>query len=86
MSVLITGWLRAVAIFAAVGMVAVAHAESVNTRIGRLDFELGVPTSETVEKLYDEVDFQRACQLYLWALPAVNAAQASTTLVDSDAR
>jgi hypothetical protein len=50
-------------------------AETIDTRIGKLDFELGVPTKETVAKLYDELDFQRACQLYLWALPVVNAAQ-----------
>ena len=47
------------------------HAESVSTRSGKLDFELGVPTKETVTKLYYEMDFQRACQLYLWALPLV---------------
>src|SRR5262245_14068725 len=49
------------------------------TRIGRLpfhhDFAKGYPTKETVEKLYDERDFQRACQAYLWALPAVAFAQ-----------
>jgi hypothetical protein len=51
------------------------HAETVDTRIGKLDFELGVPTKATVAKLYDELDFQRACQVYLWALPAVNSEQ-----------
>jgi hypothetical protein len=54
---------------------AVAGSQTVDTRIGTLEFELGVPTRGTVAKLYDEIDFQRACQLYLWALPAVNAAQ-----------
>ena len=52
-----------------------ATAQTVETHIGKLDFEHGVPTPETVTKLYDEMDFQRACQLYLWALPAVNSAQ-----------
>jgi len=50
-------------------------AQAVETRIGTLDFDHGVPTPQTVTKLYDEMDFQRACQLYLWALPAVTAAQ-----------
>jgi hypothetical protein len=50
---------------------AATHAQSVSTRSGKLDFELGVPTKETVTKLYDEMDYQRACQLYLWALPLV---------------
>src|SRR5262249_21144067 len=35
----------------------------------------GYPTKETVEKLYDERDFQRTCQVYLWAVPAVAFAQ-----------
>ena len=46
------------------------------TRIGKLefthDFANGYPTDATVEKLYDERDFQRACQAYLWSLPAVS--------------
>ena len=73
---IITKTLSVVAILAAISMGATVHAETVDTRIGKLDFELGVPTKETVTKLYDEMDFQRACQLYLWALPAVNVAQA----------
>jgi hypothetical protein len=40
--------------------------QTVDTRIGKLDFELGVPTKATVEKLYDEMDFERAVQCYLW--------------------
>ena len=53
-----------------------AQTEIVNTRIGKLefthDFANGYPTKETVEKLYDERDFQRACQVYLWAFPMVS--------------
>jgi hypothetical protein len=60
----------------AIGFGAGFRAQTVDTRIGKLDFELGVPTQETVAKLYDEIDFQRACQLYLWALPAVDAVEA----------
>jgi len=48
----------------------------VETRLGPLDFTHdfanGYPTAATVEKLYDERDFQRACQAYLWSLPAVS--------------
>lgn len=71
----ITRALSIVAILAALNLCGVVHAQTVDTRIGKLDFELGVPTKGTVTKLYDEMDFQRACQLYLWALPAVNTAQ-----------
>ena len=53
--------------------------ESIASRIGTLsfthDFANGYPTRETVEKLYDERDFQRACQAYLWALPIVGVAE-----------
>jgi hypothetical protein len=50
--------------------------QRVETRVGPLefthDFANGYPTDATVEKLYDERDFQRACQAYLWSLPAVS--------------
>jgi len=48
-----------------------AGSETVKTRIGELKFELGVPAEETVARLYDELDFQRAVQAYLWASPIV---------------
>ncbi|MCE5289394.1 MAG: DUF1254 domain-containing protein [Nocardiaceae bacterium] len=44
---------------------------TIDTRIGPLSFDHGMPTTETVATLYDEMDFQRAVQCYLWALPAV---------------
>jgi hypothetical protein len=46
-------------------------AETMDTRIGKLSFESGYPSKETVQKLYDEMDFQRASQAYLWGIPAV---------------
>ena len=53
--------------------------KSYDTRIGELtfthDFANGYRTSETVEKLFDELDFQRACQAYIWAIPIVSFAQ-----------
>jgi hypothetical protein len=52
--------------------------QQIETRIGALefthDFANGLPTDATLEKLYDERDFQRACQAYLWSLPAVSFA------------
>jgi hypothetical protein len=58
---------------------AFGQSQSVDSRIGELkfthDFAGGYPTKETVEKLYDERDFQRACQAYLWAIPAVSFAE-----------
>jgi hypothetical protein len=53
--------------------------ETIDTRIGKLsfthDFANGYPTDETVTKLFDEMDFQRASQAYLWSLPLVSMAQ-----------
>ena len=46
--------------------------DSVKTRIGKLNFENGFPTEETARKLFDEMDYQRAVQAYLWAYPAVS--------------
>ena len=53
--------------FAATG----THAEVINTRLGPLETENGFPTADAAKKLFDESDFQRATQSYLWALPAV---------------
>jgi hypothetical protein len=53
--------------------------QTVDTRIGKLefthDFENGYPTDKTIAKLYDEMDFQRATQAYIWAIPIVSAAR-----------
>jgi hypothetical protein len=40
--------------------------------LSKLPFRESYPTSETSARLYDELQFQRACQVYLWALPAMN--------------
>lgn len=56
-----------------------AKPETLKTRIGELtfthDFANGYPDKKSVEKLYDEIDFQRGCQLYLWSLPLVSFAE-----------
>jgi len=46
--------------------------DAVKTRIGELRFERGYPTEETKHKVFDEIDYQRAVQAYLWAYPAVS--------------
>ena len=42
---------------------------SVASRLGPLELENGYPTDATVAKIFDDIDYQRACQAYLWALP-----------------
>lgn len=41
------------------------------SRLGDLKLESGYPSNEAIEKLYDERDFQRACQIHTWALPMI---------------
>src|SRR5437870_2997952 len=48
-----------------------APLKTVKTRIGELNYEAGFPTKETVEKLYSEMDFQRAVMAYQYAEPLV---------------
>lgn len=46
------------------------------TPFGRIALDKGLPaTAADSQKLYDELDFQRACQTYLWALPFVSFAE-----------
>ena len=61
----------ALAAAAILSLVATAGAQPVDTRLGTLQLENGFPSKAAVETLYDEMDFQRATQLYLWGLPAV---------------
>ncbi len=48
-------------------------AETMESRFGSLEFPGGYPTEDTVEKVYDELDRQRATQLYLDMYPALSA-------------
>jgi len=42
---------------------------AIDTRSGKLELENGYPTRDTVARMFEEIDYQRACQAYLWALP-----------------
>jgi hypothetical protein len=46
-----------------------------DTRIGKIEFDLGFPSKRSITKLYDELDFQRASQAYIWGLPIVGFAE-----------
>jgi hypothetical protein len=51
-------------------------AQALDTRIGKIEMTEGVPANaDAVQKLFDESDFQRASQAYVWALPIVGFAQ-----------
>jgi hypothetical protein len=42
---------------------------------GSIKYNLGVPTDETARKMFEELAYQRAVQVYLWGLPAVGMQQ-----------
>ncbi len=47
--------------------------DKIKTRFGTLEFELeAFPTEESVQKIYDEMDLQRASQAYLDFMPALS--------------
>ena len=63
--------LNGIAALALLAAQSLAHAQSIDTRIGKLELQAGYPSKASIEKLYDEMDFQRATQAFIWALPAV---------------
>jgi len=48
---------------------------TVNTRLGRIELDSGYPSQESIAKLIDESDYQRACQAYVWGIPIVGIAE-----------
>jgi hypothetical protein len=52
----------------------VAVPDKIETRLGTLKFFDGFPEKATAAKLWDNLDFQRAVQAYLLAIPAVSQA------------
>jgi len=46
--------------------------DSVETRLGTLKFHDGFPDDATVQKVYDNLDFQRGVQAFLTAIPSAN--------------
>ena len=53
---------------------AIAIPDSIETRLGTLRFTDGFPDDATVQKLYDNLDFQRGVQAMLTAMPAASLA------------
>lgn len=62
---------RVVAPLACLAMALPLLAETVETRLGPIELQSGYPSVKSAEKIYDAIDFQRACQAYIWALPAI---------------
>jgi hypothetical protein len=51
---------------------AIATPNSVETRLGTLKFTDGFPDDATVQKVYDNLDFQRGVQAFLTAMPGAS--------------
>ena len=52
----------------------VAVPDKIESSIGTLNLRYGYPETDTVEKIYDNLDRSRALQAYLMAIPIVNQA------------
>lgn len=46
--------------------------DTVDTRVGALNFKNGIPDQAAQDKIWDYLDFSRAVQVYLNAYPAVS--------------
>ena len=51
---------------------AITAPDSIETRIGTLKFNDGFPDDATVQKVYDNLDFQRGVQAFLNTMPAAS--------------
>src|SRR5215475_6546670 len=60
-----------------------APSGTVETPAGKFSFPVGYPSKETSAKLYDELDYQRAVQAYIWATPLVNSVALKKGLTDA---
>ena len=51
---------------------AITMPDRVETRLGTLQFTDGFPDDATVEKVFDNLDFQHAVQAFLTTMPAAS--------------
>jgi hypothetical protein len=57
--------------------------DRVETRIGTLDFVDGMPSAETLAKVYDHLDFVHAFEAFVGSLPWVNSHALRRGLLDA---
>ena len=65
-------WMICLVTVAMLNAVVPVHSETVETRIGTLEFNGGFPTQATIHKAYDQLDGQRATQAYLEFMPMMS--------------
>src|SRR5262245_319115 len=56
--------------------------DTIETRLGTLKFTDGFPDDATVEKVYDNLDFQRGVQAFLTCMPAASLSAMRAGLKD----
>ena len=44
-------------------------------RLGDVEMDGELPARSSIATVFDELDYQQACQVYLWALPLVSYTQ-----------
>jgi hypothetical protein len=66
-------WLTVPALAAEIPL-AITTPDKVETRLGTLDFKDGVPSSDTADKVYDDLDFSHAFQAFVNTMQGVNVA------------
>jgi len=72
LSALVTGLVS----LSALGVVSTAsQAQQADAGTFKPQYQLGVPTADTAQKMLDELAYQRAVQVYLWGLSAVGMQQ-----------
>jgi hypothetical protein len=49
-------------------------------------FDNGYPSEEASRQLYDELDYQRAVQAYIWATPLVNSIAVEKAFLSAGAK
>lgn len=64
-------WMRLLAVPVAL-LLPLATSHSAEPKI---EYQLDVPTPETAQRMFDELDYQRAVQVYLWGLSAAGMQQ-----------
>ena len=57
--------------------------DRVDTRLGTLDFKDGAPSKETVEKVYDNLDFMHASETFLNAFRGASLVAARKGLISA---
>lgn len=60
-----------IALLAAMSPALAGNKETVDSAIGKLEFDGGYPTQKTMDQVLDQMDLSRATEAYMWGIPAI---------------